>query len=572
MHTKNRTPIRQVLRRTPQFDNTLEPPNRNADKGHWIASGFKNFLGAKMNLLNLFPQLGWLHLVLLIIGLAVSFSFRARSWVLFIWLPTVGLLSYHAIWIFRKLIAFGHLHGPEAMGAGIVIPILLCLLAVICLGLVLSFFARPRREAWSRYPLLGSIALCAAFIYFSSSRYGTAIVSKYTDVTIELKDAKGTALTNVSIALARYENGLGDGRESCQPDSKGEFSLRLKKGQAAHVQIKTPFPANGSWRGLPTYWTIQLSTVSSRESIVQVRHSWQRSFGGHTFNESYTEFIDGGTSAEIRVVVPAHSGLHVPALDERIKSAVMKFQPKAGAFQDYGYVCANIAAIDLISWLIDKYRVDFDRASIVEGLCRTAAIVDELGQSCREVHRRLLNSQESNGNNINGELVSEATEFCKWAGESQDPLIQGVEKAESKISMSAQLLADFVFSQMSRDDSVVRVLGEMRQTGNPFAERFLQAVQANPPKTGRAAQQWGDVMRRITPGNERLELLAPLFRSEEPTVVLTACEAMSNELWTSANPQILSRLESLQQTPQDPYVSSRIQMHIDVLRKRGSGH
>jgi hypothetical protein len=518
---------------------------------------------------NLFSQLGWLSLLIPILGLALSFKFRARPWAVFVWMPTTLFLAYAALWIVLKLGAFGQVRGPDAIGAGLAYVFLLPALALALLGLVLGFFSRPRRETWRLSTLVPATLICIGLVVLVYTPQGSVLAGKMAVVRLKLTDVKGQPLRGVGVRLVSYERGLGIGGARNVTDSDGGYTLKLRQGQSARLELHHPFPPSGQLSDMPTYWNIGLQLSNGSADTLEVSHSWQRSVGGKTLNEAFRESIPAANPTEISVVLPPHSGLVAPPLREKIHAALLARQSAKPPHGSYEYACRNVEAIEFIPWLIEVYRRDEgSRPSLIEGLSQTASLLAELDRACGALQEVAANPRRQNQNYIDGEFSYETAQMIAWAGVSDQNQIPGLAKARQKIAAHARLLWKFVAEERVHNGGVMKIYGELDQLGRSGLTSIIADLRDHPPATVSEAQQWGPALWRTVPRAARLESFKPLFESDNALLVILACEAMGNQLEADAGPMALKRLEELRPSISNPDTLSRVDMYRGMLRPR----
>jgi len=452
------------------------------------------------------------------------------------------------------------------MGMGLVLPILGALVLAIAVGLLLVFFARPRKTAWKLNSVLPAIAVCIGMVIFGSTRAGSVITGKYVDVAVELTDSQGGKLKNIPVRIVIYENGVGAGGKASGSDEEGKFTLKLREGQTAEAEIHAPFPPSNILSGMPTFWTIHFENKQAKEGILELRHMWQRSLGGTPLSESYMERIACSDTVTVPVVIPAHSGLCAPALQERITKAIRTFEAPAGSYVNWGYTCRNVESIESIPWLIQVYRDNENKgASVIEGLRQTASILGDLDRASRELQRRALHPRDYNQNYVEGELRFESLELAKWAGSDGGEVIQGLQQARNKVEAQARILTDFVLSELGKNNEVVRILEELGTAAYPARAGFLQAIRSNPAKDLRGIQAMGQAVWSITPEKEQAATARVLFESDDARVVLVGCESIRNRMDSFGGAYALQRLQAVLPVAPSKDIADRLKTYISDI-------
>ena len=166
----------------------------------------------------------------LLLGLALSFAFRRKTWVVFVWLPTVSAFAYGTYLILRRFSAIGKVHGPDAGFAGMEGLFLLPALGVCVAGLIAAFFCRPRREAWRL-----STAIPTALLLIASSLVNDHQNASH--VEVQLFDARGKSLSGVRVQYGLSEGGLGMEAKVLTSDADGRFGFELRQNQGVGLEI-----------------------------------------------------------------------------------------------------------------------------------------------------------------------------------------------------------------------------------------------------------------------------------------------------------------------------------------------
>src|SRR5581483_5408165 len=377
----------------------------------------------------------------LLLGLALSFAFRRKAWVVFIWLPTVSAFAYGTYLILQRFSAIGKVHGPDAGFAGMEGLFLLPALGICIAGLIAAFFCRPRKEAWRLSTTIPAVALLVAISMVSDRQNATHI-------EIQLFDTGGKPLPNVRVQYSLSEGGLGMQAKLLSSDADGKFRLALRQGQYFGFEI---MPSPRSPQDLdtsPTFWNLGIGQLENSPEQLAVRHSWQRSVANQTLNEGFTEVISRSRHIHLPLTLPPHASLDPAPRRERIRAAFTAFQQFHPPSLTYAYLCRNVESIEFIPSLIEIYRnkgVGYE--GVVDGLAQIAEILEELERGCREVQRRV----KSEPYYPRQMLQNQIAQFCIWAGIPDDAradVPQALEQVQERIYAHAQELSNFVFEQL----------------------------------------------------------------------------------------------------------------------------
>lgn len=501
----------------------------------------------------------------LICGLGLSFAFRRRRWVVFIWFPTTGVFAYAAFKIIRILSSIGRMSGPEAGFAGMMVIFLLPALALCLLGLIAAFFCRPRKNAWRLATVIPAIILwlgAALLIDFGSS----------TRVVVQLHDARGNILRGVSIQEHLHENGLKMQVRSLKSNSRGEFSFRFHPGQNVALKIQ---PMSDPPRGLqrkPTFWNLSIRELKGHPDKLVLRHSWQRSIGSQVLNEGFSEVIPNAPKISMELVLPDRGALDPEPRRTRIRQAFHAFLKGRPPELDYSSMCRNVEAIELIPELVEIYHSKpEDRTGVVEALSQISSILSQLDLACRSVRGQIPKDSARKQ-----EPPSESyplTQFCNWAEvpqeERTDPGV-AMERVKAKIDAIAIRLTEFAFAGMSDGSQSLDVLSELRQLGRPAIPRLVDAIPSHPPENPQETSSQHQTLRML---GAKFADLDPLYASDEPWLVMTAFEATPNEeLEGEVAAQALERLEAVYPRIPEDGQKKRTEMRMNMLRARLNRH
>lgn len=312
-------------------------------------------------------------LLALLLGLALSFAFRRRPWVFFIWLPTTGVFAYVTYQILRIFSAIGKMSGPDAGFAGMMGIFLIPALVVCLVGMVAAFFCRPRKEAWRL-----STAIPAAIFWL-----GVAMLIDFgnsTRVEIQLLDAKGNALAGVGINEVVRENGLKMKPRTLKSNDEGKFSCVLHTGQAVALEIQPMGYAPESYERKPTFWNLGIRETEGQPDKLVLNHHWQRSIGGQTLNEGFSEVIPNASKIQMELVLPDHGSLEPEPRQKRVRDAFHAFVNTRPPELTYSSVCRNVESIEFIPDLIEAFQTEQDKSGAIDGLAQIAGILRQLGR------------------------------------------------------------------------------------------------------------------------------------------------------------------------------------------------
>jgi hypothetical protein len=501
----------------------------------------------------------------LICGLGLSFAFRRRRWVVFIWFPTTGVFAYAAFKIIKILSTIGRMSGPEAGFAGMMAIFLLPALAICLLGLIATFFCRPKREAWRLSTVIPAIILwlgAAQLINFRDS----------TRFELQLRDTRSNILSGVRIQEHLHENGLKMQVRSLNSDSQGKFYLRLLPSQSVALEIQPMSDPPGDLQRKPTFWNLSFRELKGHPDKLVLQHSWQRSIGSQVLNEGFTEVIPNTSQISMELVLPDHGALDPEPRQTRIRQAFHAFVKDRPPELNYSSVCRNVEAIELIPELVEIYHSKpEDRTGVVEALSQISSILSQLDLACSSVRGKIPKNPARKQ-----EPFSESfsiIQFCNWARiPPEDISDQGsaMEKVKAKIDAIATELTGFALAGMSEDSRSLNILAELRQLGRPAISRLVDAIPKHPPKNRQDAYSQHHTLWMI---GAKATDLAPLYESDEPWLVMTAFEATPNEeLEGEVAAQALKRLEAVYPRIPEDGQRKRIEMHMNMLRARVERH
>lgn len=509
-----------------------------------------------MTLPNLFSQLGWMALLCPAIGVVLSFRFRTRPWVVFAWMPTVLFLAYTSCWAFSKIAAFGHIRGPDAIGVGFAMLFLSGMLGAALVGLVLCYFARPKREAWKLATALPAAALCVGVSVLVYSPQGSLLAGRVTRLHFIVSDVEGKPLPGVAVKVVVYEEGVGAGGSGQTTGTEGQFMVQLRAAQSARIELRHPFPPSNVLSAMPTFWDLNVQMPRNGEHKVVIRHSWQRSLGGHTFNEAFSERVPEANNLDLRVVLPTHSGLGGRLLKEKLHAAMVN---------DYG--CRSIEAADYLPWLIETYRNNpVSRPGVIQGISQVAAILSELDTACGHLEDVAAHPRQHNKNYLDGEFSYEVASLTTWAGVNGPDSEPALARARAVIADRAKILAEFVIAEAPSNETLVGAYGELGRLGLPFLPAFFAMLREHPPQKEHTCQTWGHSLWMVVAHEDKLEKLRPLFTSRDPGCVLIACEAMGNQV-DLVGPTILKAMQEVCDAAPDSEVRRRLLWRINWIKE-----
>jgi hypothetical protein len=396
----------------------------------------------------------------LLIGLALSFSFRRKPWIVFVWLPTVATFAYGAYLTIRRLGGLGKIRGgPEAGFAGMEALIVLPVLGLCVAGLVAAFFCRPRKEAWRFSTAIPAGVLYLAIVVWTD-RQNTS------KIELQLTNAAGERLPGVCVQYTLSEGGVGMQARLLSSDSDGRVNIALRQGQNIGLQIMPSAASPQDLGTSPTFWNLELRPADNRPNQLVIRHQWQRSIANRTLNEGFSEVITRSPHLKLALTLPNHASLDPAPRRERIRAAFASFRQNQFPGLSYAYICRNVEAIEFIPQLIEIYRnKEAGSEGVVDALEQIAEILFELEEGCREVQRRV----EREPHYPRQMLQNQIEQFCQWAGLAPQPsdVPGALQKVQEKIAAHANELADFVFAEVSTDPGVTKILCELRRLGRP---------------------------------------------------------------------------------------------------------
>ncbi len=520
-----------------------------------------------MTLPNLFSQLGWLALLFPAIGLALSFRFRTRPWVVFVWMPAALFLAYTSFWACSKMAAFGHIRGPDAIGVGIAMLFLGGMLGASLVGLVLCYFARPKREAWKLATALPAAALCVGLSVLVCSPQGSLLAGRITRLHFIVSDVEGKPLPGVAVKVVVYEEGVGAGGGGQTTGTDGQFMVQLRESQSARIELRHPFPPSNVLSAMPTFWDLNVQMPRQGEHDVVIRHSWQRSLGGHTFNEAFSERVPEANNLDLRVVLPTHSGLGGRLLREKVHAALASIQDPARQQMGYDYVCRNLEAVEYLPWLIETYRNNpGSRPSLARGLGQVAGLLSELDTACGHLEEVAAHPRQHNKDYLDGEFAYEVAQLTAWAGVNVPDHELALARARAVIADRAKILAEFLMAEAPSNETVVGAYGELGRLGLPYLPAFFALLREHPPQKERTCQTWGHSLWMVVAREDKLEKLRPLFDSRDPACTLIACEAMGNQV-DLVGPMILKSMQEVCAEAPDSEVRRRLSWRINGIKE-----
>jgi len=509
-----------------------------------------------MTIPNLFLQLGWMSIVFPAIGVVVSHLFRKRPWIVFVWLPNVLLLVYTSLWAIAKMAAFGNIRGPDAIGVGFAMLVLGGVLCASLVGLSLCFLVRPTKEAWKLATALPATALCVGLSVLVYSPHGAHLSGRISRLSFVVSDVEGTPLPGIRVNVVVYEGGLGAGGSKQTTGIDGQFAVQLREAQSARVELRPPIAASDMLSARPAFWDLNIQMPRKGDSEIVIRHSWHRSLGGHTFNESFTERVPDANELDLRVILPTLSGLGGVLFKEKLHAAIVK-----------DYDCRSIEAVEHLPWLIETYRNNpGSSAGVAQGISQIAAILSELDRACGRLEAVAANPRQHNKNYLDGEFSYEAASLTSWAGVSGIDRESALKQTRAVIVERAKILAEFAIAEAPSHGSLVGAFGELRRLGLPHLTSFFEMLRKNPPRKEQTCQSWGHSLWMVVAGEDKLEKLRPLFEMRDPACNLIACEAMGNQI-NSVGPEILKSMKEVCDAAPESEVRRRLLWRIKWIEE-----
>lgn len=506
-----------------------------------------------MGIPNLFTHIGWWGVWLPLIGLAAAFVFRRTRWSVLVWLPTTLLFVYLAGWLGLKLLAFSGVSGPDAIGVGIAFMVLIPSLAGALLGLVLCYFARPIKGAWHPVPAMIAALVCISLLFIGNREDGTVF-------TIILTDAQGAPLSGIGSNIKAIESGLSAGRRQLGSDQAGSLSFRVRKGQYGEVEFHAPVPHSGMLTHLPAWTTLRIEPEENGSRFL-LRRFWQRSLGGGTLNEATAEIVPAEANIEHTIILPEQGSVGVPAMEQRVRASLL-----AGV--DAGLVCRNTEAIACISLLIEAHRTGAPLTGTWNGLKQIASVLAELDAACRRMRRIARNPRQHNLDYIEGQFADEMKALSTWAGaDTKASHLEILDQADAKISANVQLLTGLIVSELPQNDEMADIQRELRESGRRGVSQIVDALLLHPPVNGRSAERWGRALFPSSLQGRRIDNVKRLFDSNEPALIMVACEAMGNQLTSEGGAFALARLQSVRSRITDKDMAQRADMFIRHLQE-----
>ena len=462
-----------------------------------------------------------LLLVLIISGLIVSYIFRAKPWVTFVWIPATLTLLYEAFSLARRLVVMESLRGPDAGWAGIAISFLLPTLGVCIFGLFLSYLCRPRKSAWGR------AFICMPAIILSFMALALWIRHDETNVQFQLSDVAGMPLSGVPVQISHYQGGIGTDAKLCFSDSTGSFNFKFGRNETAEFDIKPISKPSQKTSSAPTYWTVNIGPLEGSPNKLKVRHSWQRPVGSDgVLDESFIEIIPFEREIRLPLTLPPHESLDPGPRRNRIRAAFATFQHDTPQGLDYSYVCRNVESIEFIPELIDTYRnKEQQRGSVIEGLCSIAETLSDLNTACGGIQRHWEISRSPRRQSFRDEIA----QLCIWAGISYDARSDDeelIEQVKTVIAAHAKLLIDFSLEEMHQDKKTLKLLSELRRLARPTLPGLVRGLIEKPPENMQSALSWSDIFYLM--GANESELVS-LRMSGNPLLEAAAGDARPNK-------------------------------------------
>lgn len=286
-----------------------------------------------------------------------------------------------------------------------------------------------------------------------------------------------------------------------------------------------------------------------------IRHSWQRSLGGHIFNEAFNERVPEANDLDLRVVLPTHSGLGGRLLKEKLHAAMIN---------DYG--CRSIEAVEYLPWLIEAYQNNLgSRPGVTQGISQVAGLLSELETACEHLEDVAAHPSRYNKNYLDGEFSYEVASLTAWAGVNGPEREPALARTRAVIADRAKILAEFVIAEAPSDETLVGAYGELGRLGLPYLPAFFAMLREHPPKKERTCQTWGHSLWMVVAREDKLEKLRPLFDLGDPACSLIACEAMGNQV-DLVGPIILKSLQEVCDAAPDSEVRRRLLWRINGIK------
>jgi hypothetical protein len=214
-----------------------------------------------MGIPNLFEHFGWWSIVVPVLGLITSAVVRKRTWGVIVWLPTTLLCLYQTAWLGLKLLAYGGVSGPDAIGVGLAYMVLIPSVLAGLAALVVCFFIRPRRKTWHLATAVVAVMLCLSLTLLMNRQDGLTI-------TIQLLDEDSKPLPEITALSKAIEQGMTAGRGSNVSDAEGRIYLRLRKGQQGEIEFRAKFPDSNSLSKMPAWKTLRIEPDPSANRLV----------------------------------------------------------------------------------------------------------------------------------------------------------------------------------------------------------------------------------------------------------------------------------------------------------------
>jgi hypothetical protein len=273
-----------------------------------------------------------------------------------------------------------------------------------------------------------------------------------------------------------------------------------------------------------------------------MRHRWNRFVG--VGGEAFTEVVPRSRSIRFLLPLPDRGSLDPAPLRERIHAAFAAFRKDPAPAISYAYLCRNVEAIEMIPTLIETYRKKEPGCDgVVDGLGQIAAILSGLDRACRYT----LQYKQKESSYRNAELENRVRQLCIWANvpeEARTDVPRALAQVREKIDADARLLVDFAMDESSRNFSVWHAPAELGTgLGARQLSRIIDSLARTPPTTLGGVSCWKYPLWRL---GVHFDDLMPLFTSEDPMLVLLACNATPDEeLKGAIAAKVLARLKEI---------------------------
>lgn len=471
---------------------------------------------------SIFVQLGWLSVALPLLGLIASYKLRTKRWSVFMWAPTTALLIYYLIETLRSILSLSGVSGPDAIGVGFLFIAQLILVSIQAIGLFLSYKARPSKS--TNQPIALPLSLLAAFIviFIAGNRVGAV------NITLTFVDSTGSPIQGAEVNTVLFENGLGIERYSKRTGSDGTLSLSLRKAQTSETKIRPLKPKSGYDPSEPTYWNFDLSFDKS--GLIAIRHSWQRSIGNVTLNESFVQLFPAEGNIDTTISIPAKNGIHQPFLRGQITNTIRDFNKYPSERYGYGYLGRNVEAIESLEWLIELYESGSEnKRSIASGLERIADMLGDLDRALTYLQSLGQKNGGFDSDRIHSSTIKAVQQFLDWSEYKGNDLEEGLLHARSKLQNSMATLVGFVRKELENNNELSALIGGLKKTSYPAYAQFIDIILESPPGSVASARRWSHELRLVRDKDSSPLAYNSLLLSPDPLVLLVGFEhAKSN--------------------------------------------